>query len=190
MPQQQTQLEALTEDAIVLMGRPSAVAQKKVSALVFVSMVVGMLLGVGLAAVRLGPLPPRVWQLSLIVFAVLIPLMLLYMRWIMRLVQKRVESRKIPVTLRIDGQGVWVQDVFGIHGPVPWSVLGAMTPRHFMFPMVHFALTDIPAAKRALGSKFWYLWYPGGLGIRTDIFGMTAEELIERIERYRKQGLG
>lgn len=185
--QQQAQIESLTEDAIVLMGRPSAVAQKKASALAISAVIVGTVLGVTLAAVRLGPLPARVWQLSLLLLSVMIPLMLLYMRWVMRLVQKRVESRQIPVTLRIDSQGIWVQDVFGIHGPVPWSVLGAMTPRSFIFPLVHFALTDIAAAKRALGPKFWY---PGGLGIRTDIFGMTAEELTERIERYRKQGLG
>lgn len=150
------------------------------------AMVVGNLIGFTKIFLRHGHIS---WQVVAIMLAFSL-VMMAFMKWRLKSVMKKVESRQIPLTLRIDSQGIAVQDVLGVHGPVPWAVLGELTPRTFIFPMVHFAITDVAAAKKALGSRYWVLWFPGGLAIRTDLFGMTSQELIARIERYRRQGLG
>lgn len=186
MSQQQAALDALTEDAIVLQGRPSQSAQRLMMWVAAGAMLAGNLLGFASIYRKHGHIP---WQVVAIM-GVFCLVMMAYMKWRLKSMMKKIESRQIPLTLRIDSQGIAVQDILGVHGPVPWAVLGELTPRRFLFPMVHFALTDVAAAKKALGSRYWVLWFPGGLAIRSDLFGLTSEELIARINRYRQHGLG
>jgi hypothetical protein len=187
-PHTAASIEKLDEDAMVFIGKPPVNLQR-----IMLLMVMGSgMLGIGIAMVQFylkhGYIPPIMWPISsgiLLVFGLV--------TWLQtKIMTKMVEKRKIPVTLRIDSEGISLQDVTGIHGPIPWSHLQTITPRKLLFlPCIHAYFHDPAATKKLLGMKYWYFYYPGGgMGLRSDLFGLSAEELAARIERYREKGLG
>jgi hypothetical protein len=186
-PHTAASIEKLDEDAMVFLGRPPANLQRLMLLIVMGSGMMGIAIAMLQIYLKRGYIPPIMWP----VCSVLLVLIMLG-TWIQtKVVTKMVEKRKIPVTLRIDSEGISLQDVTGIHGPIPWSHLETVTPRKLLFfPLIHAYFRDPAATKKLLGMKYWLFYYPGGgMGLRSDLFGLSAEELAARIERYRERGL-
>jgi hypothetical protein len=187
LPHTKESIEKLDEDAMVFIGKPPVNLQR-----IMLLMVMGAgTLGIAIAMIQIylkrGYIPSFMWPISSIML-----LFMVLITWAQtKFMSKMVEKRKIPVTLRIDSEGISLQDVTGIHGPIPWSHLKTVTPRKLLFlPCIHAYFHDPAATKKLLGMKYWYFYYPGGgMGLRSDLFGLSAEELAARIERYRERGL-
>jgi hypothetical protein len=186
-PHTAASIEKLGEDAMVFIGKPPANLQRMMLLMVMGAGTLGIAIAMILIYLQDGYIPSYMWRFSsiMLLFSGLIS-------WIQaKRTMKMVTKRKIPVTLRIDSEGISLQDVTGIHGPIPWSHLKTVTPRKLLFlPCIHAYFHDPAATKKLLGMKYWYFYYPGGgMGLRSDLFGLSAEELAARIERYRERGL-
>jgi hypothetical protein len=180
-------IEKLDDDAMIFIGKPPRNFQRFVILIVMSSAMLGIIILMILIYLQDGYIPSYMWRVSsmMLLFSGLIS-------WMQaKRIMKMVTKRKIPVTLRIDSEGISLQDVTGIHGPIPWSHLKTVTPRKLLFlPCIHAYFHDPAATKKLLGMKYWYFYYPGGgMGLRSDLFGLSAEELAARIERYRERGL-
>jgi hypothetical protein len=179
-------IAALTDDAMVFPGRTPKSLLNKIMFMIMGSATIAVVIALTNIYLQKGHINPRIWPF----ISGMLAFLMLYTWVIGKVMARVVAKRKIPLTLRIDSLGISLQDITGIYGPIPWSHLGKVTSRNFLtFPIIHIKLVNSAATKKLLGMKYWLFYFPGGIGLRSDVFDLNAEDLAVRIERYRERGL-
>ena len=131
---------------------------------------------------------PRSWEYFWGVVPVLLGSLLL-----MAYVTKKLNGPALHQVLTLSPDGFTLQTEPFL-GTILWEEIASVSPARFLgLPYLQMTLTDEAAFRNRIGKKARYLWTykmpGGGLGISALIFGLPADDLAARINRYRERGL-
>ena len=156
-----------------------------------------MLLSVCLLLTALLTHAPRSWEYFWGAVPVLLGNLLL-----MAYVTKKLNGPALhPVlTLSPDGLTLKADPALGtlrtdpFLGMILWEEIADITSARFLGrSCLRLTLSDEAAFRNRIGKKARYLWTykipGGGLGLSSDLFGLSPDDLAARINRYRERGL-